>query len=332
MKKKFWFLPIVIGGIIGMVFIKPDENHMPKKGAKTAPLRTNVETAPRTGAKTAPLQNYILTSQSLLAKAIEISQKNDKNNNPKIVQLINEAINTASAAIASYPQNYQPYLQRAKIYQTVRNYLPQAQKMALADLQKAVANNPADPNLIKKLAEEQIRAGKLQTAKTNYTYILGLLTDKKQKEIIKKEIAGLEKLIAQTVNPNKNHTSKQKNITLPEAPPLLEAKDLAGGLIIASPADSTSQDAVSATSEVSSNAFSGTAVLLAGETEIKICNDNLSPTAQVYLAAEDDIENQILVVKRKVPYNPETKECSHFVAGIQKPMKRGLKFRWWVID
>jgi len=309
-----------------------------EKGAKTAP-RITVETAlPNT--KTAPLREQILMSQSLLAKAIEISQENDKNNNPKIVQLINEAINTASAAIAAYPQNYQPYLQRAKIYQTIRDYLPQAQEMALADLQKAVNNNPADPDLIKKLAEEQVRAGKLQAAKTNYTYILGLLIDQKQKEIIKKEIAGLEKLIAQTPNPNKNHTSKvkssdtlevlsPKNITLPEAPPLLEARDLAGGLIIAAPEKKKTENLETKTE---TNALSGTAVLPAGATEIKICNDNLSPTAQVYLTPEGDIENQVLFVKRKAPYNPETKECSHFIAGIQKPLKHELKFRWWIID
>ena len=212
--------------------------------------------------------------------------------------------------------------------------------MALADLQKAVNNNPADPDLIKKLAEEQVRAGKLQAAKTNYTYILGLLIDKKQKETIKKEIAELEKLIAQTPNPNKNHASKAKssdtlevlnpkNITLPEAPPLLEARDLAGGLIIAAPEEKKIENLETKTE---TNALSGTAILPAGKTEIKICNDNLSPTSQVYLTPESDSENQVLFVKKKAPYNPETNDCSHFTAGIQKPLKHELKFRWWIID
>jgi len=318
------------------------------------------------------VEKLLLSAQALLTQAIAISKENKNDQqmhtrNEKIVTLINEAIRTTNQAIIQYPSDPRPWAQRAKIYQTIKQYLPEGEKVAIADwqraikldprnaeycqnlaklylnkgeiksalfyLQKAVEANPTNPNLLKELAEQQTKAGWLRQAKINYQRLLSLLTNEQQKEAIKKEIAHLEKLMAQAAADKtlSQQTSLEppREITLPDSPPLLEARDLAGGLIIAAPEENKTEDLETKTE---TNALSGTAVLPAGETEIKICNDNLSPTSQVYLAPESDSENQVLMVKRKAPYNPDTGKCSHFVVGIQKPLTKDLRFRWWIIN
>lgn len=93
-----------------------------------------------------------------------------------------------------------------------------------------------------------------------------------------------------------------------------------------------SQEKISQVSELETNALSGKGTLIAGETEAKICNENLSPASQVYLTAEEEKGNLVLFVKRKVPFNPETQGCSHFIAALQKPLDHDLEFRWWIIN
>ncbi|MBU2592546.1 hypothetical protein KKD61_03750 [Patescibacteria group bacterium] len=81
-----------------------------------------------------------------------------------------------------------------------------------------------------------------------------------------------------------------------------------------------------------SNALSGKGLIAAGETETKIYCEGLSPLAQVYLTSDQEKKNLVLFVKRKVPFNPETGDCSHFLAAIPRPLDYDLNFQWWVVE
>jgi len=83
--------------------------------------------------------------------------------------------------------------------------------------------------------------------------------------------------------------------------------------------------------KASSNSLGGTGIILAKERETLICNEKLSPFAQVYLSTNDE-SGIVLFVKRKVPFNPDTGQCSHFVAAINKSIDHDLKFNWWIIE
>ena len=83
--------------------------------------------------------------------------------------------------------------------------------------------------------------------------------------------------------------------------------------------------------KASSNSLSGTDIITAGEKEILVCNDELSPFAQIYLSTNDE-SGIVLFVKRKVPFNPDIGQCSHFVAAINKPIDHDLEFNWWIIE
>ncbi len=373
--KLIWFLPILAGGVIGGILTSNQRSNtsilspiIPPSEDVRGPNLDKTTSEEELASEKGSLQQQILTSQSLLAKAIEISKEKDSAQNQRIVQLINEAITTINQAIGQYPSDHRAWAQRAKIYQTIKGYMPEAEKVAIGDwqraikldpnnsdyyqslasiyqvngikiaifyLQKAVETNPTDPNLLKQLAEYQTRAGMLSQARTSYQQILAILIDQEQREVIKKEIKGLERLIVQAgiesdaATPERSIPFEESTITLPESPPLLEARHLASNTIIAAPV-SPSQH--TSGGETISSALSGMAILPTGETEVKICNENLSPNTQVYLVSEGEDENQVLIVKRKVPFDPETNECSHFVAAIQKPLNQDLKFRWWLIE
>jgi len=83
--------------------------------------------------------------------------------------------------------------------------------------------------------------------------------------------------------------------------------------------------------KASSNSLSGTGVIPAGEKEILICSDKLSPFTQVYLSTDDE-SGIVLFVKKKAPFNPDTGQCSHFIAAINKPIAHDLEFNWWLIN
>ena len=84
--------------------------------------------------------------------------------------------------------------------------------------------------------------------------------------------------------------------------------------------------------QADTNASIGKSIINAGQKEVKICSQDLSPDCQVYLSAEDETEGAVLFVKRKVPFNPETEECSHFVAGLSRSLETDISFSWWIIN
>lgn len=96
-------------------------------------------------------------------------------------------------------------------------------------------------------------------------------------------------------------------------------------------AAATKENEVGQEARIETNASSGEAAIPVGKKEVKICNDSLSPNSQVYLTAKND-SNQVIFVKRKAPSNPETGECSHFVAAVAKPLEKDLVFKYWLIN
>jgi len=366
-------LPPLIGAIIGfLIILEPGD----KSARIISPINNSAPTLQTISSQdnASVLEDYLFSSQSLLAKAIEASknksQKQEKivANNQKIVQLINESINTINKAVSAYPSDARAWAQRARIYQTVKVYLPEAELTAISDwqnaikldpgnadycqsivklylansqkqeaafyLQQAVVSNPTNPNLLNQLAEVQVEIGLLKRAKISYQQLLSILTDSKQRQEIEIALKSLNQLMAQSNYSDDvglNTIGKEpENIVLPDNPPLLQASNfLAQAPIIAAPDDekNTSQE-----EEIFSNALSGKAILRQGETELKICNSNLTTEKQVYLTPENDNFNQILNVKSKAT-DLEDKKCpAFFIAGIQKPLDYDLAFRWLIIE
>lgn len=305
-----------------------------------------------------------LSSKNTLEEAssatLEVGEKNER-----IVELINEAVTEATQAIVSSPQDSRGYEQRGKIYKTIEGYLEEALPAALRDYQQAarlnprqvsyfeqiadillkmdrkpeaveafkkcVYVNPTDPQSWYKLAKLEADLGMLWEAKESYGRILPLLVNEAQKETVKTEIQTIEKLIVQAGGQNDISTSSEaeeerREIVFPSEPPKMEAK-ITAGVIIAEP---NSTPLESEEGEIASNALSGKAVLAAGEEEIKIENSNLVAGSQVYLAAEDDLDNEVLRVKSKSVGGDG--ENGWFVVSISKPLQKSVNFRWWVIN
>ena len=361
-KKLLFALPLIGGALIGLVLL-PGKNRKTANKTIVSPEVNQAELTTNQSLDRGDLEKEILSSQALLAKAIELSKEKDTEQNEQIIELINEAIQTINQAIGQYPYEAKAWAQRGKIYQTIEFYMPESCQVAIASYQQAVKldpNNsqysktladiylqknqeeealfylqlaveasPTDPNLLKQLASQQVKLGRFSEAKINYQRLLSLLINKDQRESVQKEINSLNQLIAQSSgSPVKTSITVPEEIILPDTPPLLEANNLAQGPIIAAPEEieETTQE-----ESLETNAFSGKGLILQGGIEVKIFNNNLSPETQVYLTTEENIENQILMVKKKVPANPETGEPAYFIAGIQKPLEKDVPFRWWII-
>lgn len=452
--KIVYAVAVVIGMGIGLFLIQKP------KGAESSELSpmpksfkaVKQESSKARNANSSSIEQHIVTAQTLLSRAIELSKEIQENpdlksrikeNNNKIVELVNQAIDATNQAVSLNPNDPRGYTQRAKIYQTISKYMPEANQQAVANykmavklnpsnaeyceqladlllasishqpepenttrhsefssestgqtadsspaipnqvrddsggtrddnsgvqddsgeklkqavyyLQMAVEANPTDPNLLKKLAEVKTQAGYIKSARNDYQQLIGLLTQKEQKEAIKAEIDSLNKLLAEASNnrhseldsesesPGSNSSSAiptlrddqgqiRDDIVLPEEPPKLQASHLAdSNTVIAAPEENES---TVNSQQLNSNALSGTSVIPAGEKKVKICNNNLSPETQVYLTLgrRFDQTNQILFVKSKAPYNPETEDCAHFVAATAKLTSQDLKFRFLIIE
>jgi len=366
----------VLGIVIGiLIFAQPKK----EKFIALSPIAPS--SAPADAIKTSggtpanqAIEDYLFSSQSLLAKAVEASKNKPTEpeaivaNNQKIAQTINQAIETINKAILAYPADARGWAQRARIYQTIKDYLPEAETAAIADwqnaikldpmnvdycqaivklylgknqkkeaifyLQQAIGGNPTNPNLLKQLAELQIEVGLLKQAKISYQQLLSILTSAEQKQKIETEIITLNKLIAQSNYHDEAGldiiNKEPEEVILPDSPPLLQASDLlAQGPIIAAPED---EKDTNQKEETLSNSLSGKATLKQGETQIKICNTNLTAKKQVYLTAEKQDFAQILRVKSKAT-NVEDENCpSFFIAAIDRPLDYDLVFRWLIIE
>lgn len=354
-----WVLPIAAGVIVGELLntldIDKTKSHPSFPSSPDKSLETSLpKKTPRS------LTHYLLTSQTLFSQAIKLSQENQTaEKNDQIVRLINEAISQATAAITYYPDDPRSWAQRAKIYQAIEKYLKEGTKIALNDLKQAIRCDPTNPEYLKQasrlslklgltqeaifylqqaaenspteaqlwldLARLQSKTGNLVAARQNYRRLLPLLADENQKQLVEKELKAIDTLLAQTPNQSSptnlpSPPPPAEKIILPENPPSLEARVISQNLIIAAP---QKDDSLLEEGELTSNALSGNAVIPAGETEITIENENLTPQDQVYLAVLGESQNQVLRVKSK-------KEKS-FTAAISQPLDKDLEFKWWII-
>lgn len=349
-------LPIIAGVGMGQIFLKPfSPSSSPKPYEQEIPTgRINQELAGANLSSAQTVSHYLLQSQSLLSKAIEISSQNkDASQNEQVVKLINEAITQATQAIIASPQDARGYAQRGKIYQVIEKYLEEALLSALKDYQQAVRLdphqldyyrqigsiltaldrpaqalsswqkaaylNPTDPQAWHELAKLQTKLGHLKEAQKSLERILSLVVDSEQKKVIEKEVAALSKLLVQAGEQPKALQPSETQLVLPDQPPQLEAK-IAKGVIIADP----QEKADSYQGEDQSNAFSAVSTLPSGETSLKITNEQLTPSSQIYLAALDKADNQVLRIK--------SKGADYFEVEVGKPLEQELEFRWWIIN
>lgn len=310
------------------------------------------------------LASYLLQSQALINKAFEVSKNNPQDE--KITRLVQESLATASQAIKDYPQESLSWNKRAEIYFLIRDSIPQALDLAINDWQKALTLNqgnlkylksltnawlekkdlqkavfclkkitdqdPTDLQAIKALARYQSQLGQLAQAKKSYLVLLSLLINENEKTEIAKEIRAIDQLLSRTAS-EENGSSRDTNdnpreeIILPEAP-LLEAKDLAQQVIIAEPRDLIGQ---SQTDITSNNSLSGDGIIKSGQTEVMICNQNLSSESKIYLAAKEETEKEIVFIKKKDP-SGTNEQCRYFVAAIKQPLGHDFSFKWWIVN
>ena len=344
--KRWFFLPIIIGA--GVAWWWPVKNP-----AKTTPTSIPARVAPATAIK--PLTNYLVSSQQFFSQAISLSQQKDgdiRQRNQKVTRLINQAITLATTAISHYPTDPRGYAQRARIYQAITAYLPNARQIALVDwlraaqlagnnpdywrqagrlcqrmgnlacgvdnLRRAVDLSPTDGQLLLELARAESQAGRLQAAYQHYQQLLGILVDDRQQAQIRQELAGLKKLLAKTkgvvaAEPVSPSPLPLENLNAPK----LEAQ--AQQPLIIAAGDEASPET---SGQAVANALSGTSVLPGGEKEITVRNQRVNAQTVVYLTAIDDSDNQPLRLLQKGP--------GFFRVGLSHALNHDLRFKWLI--
>lgn len=361
MKKRLLLLiPIFAGVFLGEIIFSPAKTEkIISPEAEPPSGRKETKLAAALLSNSQIVSDHLLKSQTLFSKAIELSgQNNDSSQNERIARLINEAITEATEAIITNSQDARGYAQRGKIYKAIEEYLDEAVTAALADYQQAVRLNPRQVDYYQEvaslllaldrkaeavsalkncvyinpteaqgwyeLANLEAELGMLAEAKGSYQRILTLVIDEGQKETVRGKISAIDLLLAQAGEAasavKENPVPSPKEIVFPHEPPRMEAKAVSK-VIIAEPGEKRGGESQFASA---SNAFSGTAVLPAGEKELRVENKNLKTDSQVYLAAEGDIQNEVLRVKSKA--------SGWFTVTISRPLSQDVSFRWWIIN
>ena len=112
---------------------------------------------------------------------------------------------------------------------------------------------------------------------------------------------------------------------LPQINPLdtlpLEQAALSQNVIIASP---DSPPTASAQTQTGSNVTKATAVLPAGQTELKIDNWNLKIDSVIYLIPTQSTQNHTLYIKSKT--------SGSFILAIDQPLATDLAIDYWIIN
>ena len=178
--KVIWISPVVLGLLAGLIITKPKQSQSSQMVSPVAREEKTVKSISSDGGQldsseviqgsnlNQPLDTYLLSAQSMLTKAIALSKEANADNNQRIVELINQAINTTNEAIAGFPSSAAAYAQQAKIYQTISEYMPEALDAAIAYYQQAIkidANNPTYYDSLADLYLTQINADKIAEGK-----------------------------------------------------------------------------------------------------------------------------------------------------------------------
>ncbi|MFH1561005.1 MAG: hypothetical protein ABID04_00270 [Patescibacteria group bacterium] len=163
MKKIIFVIPLLIGIGLGVVItsLKTGNKQSVIKPTDHSPVRTFGEQPTTNG----QIDHYLITSKGLLDRAIALSKNNQRDEqvserNQQIIQLINEALDTANTAISNSPGDHRAWAQRAKIYQTIASYMPEAKESAVNDWQEALKLAPANQEYQQSLAKLDPEAAK----------------------------------------------------------------------------------------------------------------------------------------------------------------------------
>jgi tetratricopeptide (TPR) repeat protein len=180
--KIIWAAPVILGLLAGFIITKPRQSQSSQMISPVASKEKTVKSISSDGGRmdsseviqgsnsNQPLDTYLLTAQSLLTKAIALSKETNADNNQRIVELINQAIDTTNEAIANFPSSASAYAQQAKTYQTISEYMPEAFDAAVAYYQQAIkidANNPTYYDSLADLYLTQINADKIAEGETS---------------------------------------------------------------------------------------------------------------------------------------------------------------------
>ena len=338
----------------GLVLLKGNSSDTSSITQTTKTSQSDVSVTPTQVPKS--IQHYLLTSQQYFSQAV--SQQSTDNSSS--VELLNNSIIAATAAIKEFPDDYRGYQQRGNIYQALTDSKPELIDQSISDfasafklnsqsaevtrslaslyakkgdanktilyLNQTVALEPTKAQNFYDLAKIQQQAGLLSQALDTYTKLTTLVTDPTQKTQVESEKAALEKLVAQNpsaAGPEYGQTDvSASNTDLPSniESPTIQAMG-DGGLIIAAPEEDKS---ISVTNQTESNSLSGTSILSSGQKEITIPNDNISSTSQVYVTITKGGKNQNLQVLSKADKS--------FVVGLDSPISESIEFKWWIIN
>lgn len=330
----------------GLILFKSQNDSQPP----TFPSQPNVYPSPTQVPKS--IQHYLLASQQFFSQALDLQSQNSAD--PRLIELLNQSILSATQAIKEFPSDYRGYQQRAKIYQSVLASRPDLITNTLNDYQSAFKLNPNSAEIAKSiaqlyaqkgdsqstlqylslvtaleptkaqnfydLAKIQQQTGQLSAAVSTYHQLLTILTDSSQKNQIQTEISSLQSLINQHPQTQPNLPSPTPSPLIDNSEPLLQAS-LTSKTIIAAPEIKTKTE-VANLSE--SNSLSGSATIPANTKQITLTNSQLKPTSQIYLSLTSGGKNQNLQVL--------SKSDQSFVVGFDTPLNEDVIFNYWIVN
>jgi len=314
---------------------------------------------------------YINIAQRFLAKAEALSKNPNQLPQDKedILIAIQNSLETINEGVNHYPKDDRLYAQRAKIYQGIASFSPDALEAAIIDLDQARKLSPQNPTYPKTqsqilaqigryqdasfyakitydiephnlqnladLGQIQIKAGQINQAVASYQTLVSLLPqDSQEIEVIRQEITSLEKLLSQA------KTSQGSELFL-TGEPTPKPKNIPADInLLPQEQASLPENLVIASpqekndtqqgQEFDLNASAGEAIVIAGKTETVIYNNNLTENKKINLVPQGEMSNQVLYVTSKVT-NPDS-GTPYFIVSLSKPLSQDLTFMWWIIE
>lgn len=170
------------------------------------------------------LYYYITSSQEFLNKARHLANSN-QNQTPedkeKVIKTINAALELINQATVFYPQDARGFAQRAKIYQALASFWPEAHQQAIRDWTEAINLNNQNPEYHRQLAQLYSETGNFQKAAfsfyqthclipTEVQVILDLASSLEKAGEIEKSLQYWEKLLALLPPDDQNLKTIQK--------------------------------------------------------------------------------------------------------------------------
>ena len=108
---------------------------------------------------------------------------------------------------------------------------------------------------------------------------------------------------------------------------------LRGGLKIDQmPANASASADASASANINNNS-AGQAVILAGQTEVKVKTSRLTENSMIYITPLTSTNNQVIYIKNKLLDSTFTIENeAEFIAGFDFALNKDVQFNWWIVN